>query len=40
MRLLIFVLIIMALAIGSIMIRNSIVRHHNATIRAWSAVAS
>ncbi|WP_180110504.1 MULTISPECIES: LemA family protein [unclassified Acinetobacter] len=40
MGLLIFVLIIIALVIGAIMIRNSIVRHHNATIRAWSDVAS
>ncbi len=40
MGFLILCLIIVALIITIIMIRNSIVRHHNATIRAWSDVAS
>ena len=40
MGLLIFLLLIVALIIGAIIIRNNIVRHHNATIRAWSDVAS
>lgn len=40
MAFLVFVLLPIALIIAIIMIRNSIVRHHNATIRAWSDVAS
>jgi len=36
MGLLIFLLIIIAIVFGVIVIRNNIVRHHNATIRAWS----
>ena len=38
--LLIFFLIIIAIEFGIIVIRNNIVRHHNATIRAWSDVAT
>lgn len=33
-------LLIIAAIFGCIVIRNNIVRHHNATIRAWSDVAS
>ena len=40
MGFLILCLVIVALIVAIIMIRNSIVRHHNATIRAWSDVAS
>ncbi len=40
MGLLIFLLIIIAIVFGVIVIRNNIVRHHNATIRAWSDVAT
>lgn len=40
MGLLIFLLLIVAMFIAGIMIRNNIVRHHNASIRAWSDVAS
>lgn len=40
MGFLIFVVIPAAIIIAIIMIRNTIVRHHNATIRAWSDVAS
>lgn len=40
MGFLILCLVIVALIVSIIMIRNSIVRHHNATIRAWSDVAS
>ena len=40
MGLLIFFLLIIATIFGCIVIRNNIVRHHNATIRAWSDVAS
>ena len=40
MGFLILCLFIVALIVAIIMIRNSIVRHHNATIRAWSDVAS
>ena len=40
MGFLVLCLIIIALIVLIIMIRNSIVRHHNATIRAWSDVAS
>ena len=40
MGLLIFFLLIIAAIFGCIVIRNNIVRHHNATIRAWSDVAS
>lgn len=40
MGLLIFLLLIVAMLIAGIMIRNNIVRHHNASIRAWSDVAS
>ncbi|RKG30432.1 LemA family protein [Acinetobacter tianfuensis] len=40
MGLLIFFLLICAAAIACIVIRNNIVRHHNATIRAWSDVAT
>ena len=40
MGLLIFFLIIIAIVFGIIVIRNNIVRHHNATIRAWSDVAT
>lgn len=40
MGFLILCLIIVALIVTIIMIRNSIIRHHNATIRAWSDVAS
>lgn len=40
MGMLIFFLLIIAAAAGCIIIRNNIVRHHNATIRAWSDVAS
>ena len=40
MGLLIFFLIIIAIVFGVIVIRNNIVRHHNATIRAWSDVAT
>lgn len=36
----IFLLLMLALLILAIMIRNTIVRHHNASIRAWSDVAS
>ena len=36
----IFLLLMLALVILAIMIRNTIVRHHNASIRAWSDVAS
>jgi LemA protein len=36
----IFGLIIVGVIAAVIMIRNSIVRHHNSTIRAWSDVAS
>ena len=40
MAFIIFVVIPIAVIIAIIMIRNGIVRHHNATIRAWSDVAS
>jgi LemA protein len=40
MGLLIFLLLIIAVVVACIMIRNNIVRHHNASIRAWSDVAS
>ena len=40
MGLLIFFVIVVAIVIGCIMIRNNIVRHLNATVRAWSDVAS
>ena len=40
MGLLIFLLIIIAIVFGVIVIRNNIVRHYNATIRAWSDVAT
>lgn len=40
MAFLVFVLIPIAVIVAIIMLRNSIVRHHNATIRAWSDVAS
>lgn len=40
MAFLIFVVIPIAVVIAIILIRNGIVRHHNATIRAWSDVAS
>lgn len=40
MGLLIFLLLIIAVVIACIMIRNNIVRHHNASVRAWSDVAS
>ena len=40
MGLLIFFLLIIAVIVACIMIRNNIVRHHNASIRAWSDVAS
>lgn len=36
----VFVVIPILVIIAIILIRNSIVRHHNATIRAWSDVAS
>ena len=36
----VFVIIPILLIVAIIMIRNSIVRYHNATIRAWSDVAS
>lgn len=36
----VFVIIPLLVIIAIIMIRNSIVRHHNSTIRAWSDVAS
>ena len=36
----IFLMLMLALVILAIMIRNTIVRHHNASIRAWSDVAS
>ncbi|SDY44389.1 LemA family protein [Acinetobacter kyonggiensis] len=40
MGLLIFLLLIIAAIVACVMIRNNIVRHHNASIRAWSDVAS
>ncbi|NNH26102.1 LemA family protein [Acinetobacter terrestris] len=40
MGLLIFFLLMIAVVVACIMIRNNIVRHHNASIRAWSDVAS
>ena len=40
MGLLIFLLLIIAVIVACIMIRNNIVRHHNASIRAWSDVAT
>lgn len=40
MGLFIFFLIVLAIALGVIIIRNMIVRYHNATIRAWSDVAT
>jgi LemA protein len=40
MGLLIFLLLIIAVVVACIMIRNNIVRHHNASIRAWSDVAT
>ena len=40
MGLLIVLLIIMAIVFGVIVIRNNIVRHCNATMRAWSDVAT
>lgn len=40
MGLLIFLAIIIAFIIFIIMLRNNIIRHHNATIRAWADVAS
>ena len=40
MGLLIFFLLIITVVVACIMIRNNIVRHHNASIRAWSDVAS
>ncbi|MBL8320655.1 MAG: LemA family protein, partial [Acinetobacter sp.] len=40
MALLLFFLLIIAAVFACIMIRNNIVRHHNATIRAWADVAS
>lgn len=36
----IFLLVVIILVILGIMIRNNIVRHHNATIRAWADVTS
>ena len=36
----IFLLVVIVLVILGIMIRNNIVRHHNATIRAWADVTS
>ena len=38
MGLLIFLLFIIAAIVACVMIRNNIVRHHNASIRAWSDV--
>ncbi|AXY55777.1 LemA family protein [Acinetobacter chinensis] len=40
MGLLIFLLVIIAIVVGCVLVRNNIVRHHNATVRAWSDVAS
>ncbi|OTG66991.1 hypothetical protein B9T25_09520 [Acinetobacter sp. ANC 4470] len=40
MGLLIFLLLIIAAVVACVMIRNNIVRHHNASIRAWSDVAT
>ncbi len=40
MGLLIFLLLIIAVIVACIMIRNNIVRHHNASIRSWSDVAT
>lgn len=40
MGLIIFLLLILALLIGGILIRNNIIRHHNATQRAWADVAT
>lgn len=40
MGLMIFLAIILAVLIIGILIRNNIVRHHNATIRAWADVTS
>lgn len=40
MGLLILLLLIFATVVVCILIRNTIVRHHNASIRAWSDVAS
>ena len=40
MGFIVFVIIPILVIVAIIMIRNSIVRHHNATIRAWSDVAS
>ena len=36
----IFLLVVIVLVMLGIMIRNNIVRHHNATIRAWADVTS
>ncbi len=40
MGLFIFLLLIILAVVATILIRNTIVRHHNTTIRAWSDVAS
>lgn len=40
MQLMIFLGLIMLLVVVVIMIRNNIIRHHNATIRAWADVTS
>ena len=40
MGLIIFLIIIFLIVFSCIAIRNSIIRHHNATIRAWADVAS
>ena len=40
MGFLIFIFLIIGIIVVTIMIRNNIVRHHNATIRAWSDVAT
>ena len=40
MGLIIFLLLMLALGIAAIVIRNNIIRHHNATQRAWADVAT
>lgn len=40
MQLLIFLGLVMLIIVAVIMIRNNIIRHHNASIRAWADVAS
>ena len=40
MGLIIFLLLMLAFGIAAIVIRNNIIRHHNATQRAWADVAT